>query len=375
VKAAITERALAVIDGIVHKFDPIEAELATLEQRYKDVVYDVTSPTGMREAKAARQEIRQPRYAAQNIIDEAKAPLNAMKAAISARGTAIVSRIAAIEAPIHQQITEEEERKAAEKAEQERLIAERQAEIAGEIYAITSLPMTMAGASWAELCDAYDKLEAREITLPVFGTRAGEAEQEKLRALEAIEKMRSHAKAIEDERAELARQREEAAELSKRMQAEERQRMAAQRKANEEAAAALKAQADELRRQQEDFAAQVKAKADADFAEAQAKRRAETAERNRIEEAERAERRRVEDEERAKRQAEALAAEQEAEQRKQAAIEEGKREHALMSARAQWAPIAYKALLEIRDSATGGNGFFFTIADGAIAQMNYREQK
>jgi DNA repair exonuclease SbcCD ATPase subunit len=296
-----TSRALAVVKGALVKFDAIELGIADLETRFANVVFDVSSAKGMAEAKAARLEIRQPRYNVQNAVTEAKKTLDAEKKAVAARGDSIIARIEPLEKPIHAQITAEEDRKAAEKAAKEQAEREARAKVDNQVAAINALVVACMNKSHAELCTAYDGLEALTVDIATFGDRAGEVEQVKGNVLEALERMRSHAKAIEEERAELVRQKaaqDKRDEDARQAEAERQAQIARDNAAQAERLAAmerrLQEKAAELEAQE---AAARKAKQDREDAErAEAKRLADEKEA-----AERAERLRREEEERAER--------------------------------------------------------------------------
>ena len=117
--ATLKETALA-------SFVPIEAHMKTLAARYKDVAYDVTTTKGMADAKAARLVLRDGgRYAVQRLVKRVKDEANDLKKTIDARGDEVIAITQDIEAAIDGQITAEETRKAAEKAERDRIERDR----------------------------------------------------------------------------------------------------------------------------------------------------------------------------------------------------------------------------------------------------------
>lgn len=95
-----------------------------LVEKYRGVVFDVATTAGMKEAIAARMEVRAPRYAAQNVAKASKSELAAVSKAVGEEESAIIKFLADTEEHIDKQIRVEEERKALAKAEAERLAAE-----------------------------------------------------------------------------------------------------------------------------------------------------------------------------------------------------------------------------------------------------------
>lgn len=139
--ATLKETALA-------SFAPIESHMRMLAARYKDVAYDVTTPKGMNEAKAARLVLRdEGRYAVQRLVKRVKDEANDLKRVIDTRGDEVIAITKGIEDSIDGQITAEEERRAAAKAEAERIERER----------VAALEARIAGLSvWIDRCRVPD---------------------------------------------------------------------------------------------------------------------------------------------------------------------------------------------------------------------------
>jgi hypothetical protein len=271
-KDTATAVALRQVNANVAEFDHIEAGLLDLERKYRDVAYDCTTTLGMVEAKAARQEIRTPRYAAQNAAEAAKKPLTALSKAIGARKDEICARILAVETPIDAQIKAEEDRKAVEKAAREQKEREAAAAIQARIDHIRAFSIIPAGVKAAGIKAGIDNLQAIDVTLDAYGDRAGEAAQAKAQTLERMNELLTAAVSheaeqarMEAERAELARLRAEAEAAAKveraRIAAEQKaqaERLAAERAAFEAEQAAARAEAkkrddaDRARRDEED---------------------------------------------------------------------------------------------------------------------------
>lgn len=111
-------------DTALASFTPIESHMRTLAARYRDVAYDVTTPKGMKDAKAARLVLREEgRFAVQRLVQRLKDEANDLKRVVEARATEVIALTKPVEDAIHQQIEAEEARVAAEKAERARIEA------------------------------------------------------------------------------------------------------------------------------------------------------------------------------------------------------------------------------------------------------------
>lgn len=300
-----TSKALKLVSTNIAEFDSLEAGLQDLERKYKGVVYDVTTTKGMVDAKQARAEIREPRYAVQHAVTNAKRPLEALKKALARRGDEIIARIKPLEDPIHLQITNREDEIEAEK-EKERQREAEAARVAGEkIQSLHDALMAAVNQPVAVIDEKLAFIEGFEVSLDLFGDRTGEAEQIRAKGLITLKEMRVQREAFDQQQIELARQQEA-----------QRLRDEADRKAREEREAEEQRQAVARREQQEKEDRERRERLDAEEAELNARRKrlddeeaaarqkrldaeeAERKEREQKEAAERAERQRVEDERR-----------------------------------------------------------------------------
>ena len=231
--ATLKETALA-------SFAPIEQHMRTLAARYKDVAYDVTTTNGMSEAKAARLVLRdEGRYAVQRLVKRVKDEANDLKRAIDARGDEVIAITQDIEAAIDGQITAEETRKAAEKAERDRIERER----------VSALEQRLAGLSaWIDRCKVAGITAERirnginMLAQAAIGDDWAEfrarAEARKAEVLDVMENLHAQALQCEAEAARLAAQRIE----NERVAAEQAERQ----RVLDAQAAEIKRQADEL---------------------------------------------------------------------------------------------------------------------------------
>lgn len=215
---AIQQTSIALVQGALTEFDKVEAGLADLRTKYANVVYAVNTAAGMAEAKAARQALRAPRYAVDKILKATKEPLNQIKKDLDARADRITAAILVFEDPIDGQIKAEEDRKAAEKAERERLAAAQKLVIDNAMTWIRNHAVQAVGKSAADIKELVTSLETMEVTLETFADRAGEAEQCRLMTLEvlngllaAVTAQEEAAAKVEAERIRLEQERKEQA--------------------------------------------------------------------------------------------------------------------------------------------------------------------
>lgn len=203
----------------IAEYSPTEAALADLRQRYKDVVFDVTTTKGMEIARKGRAEIRSIRVALEAKRVEIKAPALERCRLIDAEAKRITAALSELEEPIDALIKTEEQRKERERAEREAREKERIAAIQTRITDFGSHAASMAGKT-SEAIGAEIVIVEQTVIDDTFGefkvqaTVALEASIGKLRELHAA------AVAQEEEAARLKAEREELA----RLRAEQEQR-------------------------------------------------------------------------------------------------------------------------------------------------------
>jgi len=220
------------MEAAITEYSPTVAALAEFAKKYKDVAYPVSTPTGFRDAIAARAEIRGVRVALEKERTKIKAPALERCQMIDAEAKRITRELLALETPIDQQIKAEEERKEAireAKAEAER---QRVEAIQARIDIFRNITASMSARPSYEITEMIDNITnclieghysefdeiaqaAKDNALLTLGVLlAGTLEQE-------AERVR-----IEADRAELARLREE---QIKREAEAEKQRIDAER--------------------------------------------------------------------------------------------------------------------------------------------------
>lgn len=250
--------------------------------------YDVTTTAGMKLATARRAVFRDIRIGTDKERAARKAPLLEIGRLLDAKAKELVALVSPFEDRHDAVIKAEEARKAAEKAEKERIERERIAIIQARIQDISNVPGIATGKPSVSMQALLDDLNAIELTLEEFAEFTGTAMQTKQRAVAQLQLMIDAMKTQEidaarikaereeldrqqeierqrviEERAALARQQAEAdaarkrADDQARAEQAERDRIAAEERAA--AQAKLDAQAAELHRQQEAFRAEQEA--------------------------------------------------------------------------------------------------------------------
>ena len=192
---------LAEAEGALAEFEKIEAGLAELRSKYDGVVFAVGTPKGMREAVAARTEIREPRYKTEHARKAGKAPVIALGKNIDGRAAYITEELFAIENPIHDQIEAENKRKA-------RVEAERVAKIKARIQEIGDGATKAIGKPAIVIWAILETMKETQLD-ESFAEFKAEAEQAQAQAILRLNQLHADAVKAEADRAELAKLREE----------------------------------------------------------------------------------------------------------------------------------------------------------------------
>lgn len=236
-------------------FTLVEQQADATIAKYADVVWQhLETVKGMDAACKARQELRQLRT---GIVDKGhaaiKAPLLAVGRLADARKDELGKKLKAAEALIDGPIKAEEARKAAEKAEKERLERERIAAIRENIHGIAMMPSTLATKTSAQMREVLAEMTNPAECPEEFAELIEEASNAYLAATNAISRLIADAEAREAEQARLKAERERLAEEerkaaeARRQQQAELDRLAADL---EEQRAALAAEQERARQQE-----------------------------------------------------------------------------------------------------------------------------
>lgn len=235
-------------------FDPIQAGLAELRQRYGNVAFDLRTVKGNEEARQARKALVSLRSRADDAYTTWNAPILEQQKAARALRDSIKAEIQKIEAPIDEQIKADEARREAERRAREEAEAARLAGIRTRLGEFGSAAASVALGDAAQIRAKLDWLCSQD------PANSPESFQEFLEDAKVL-----HAKAFVDlERlledrlvrdAEAARLEQERRELEQRRQ-EEAARIAAERAELErklaEERAQMAAERAELERQREE---------------------------------------------------------------------------------------------------------------------------
>ncbi len=248
--------ALAPVNDALTEFEKVSASLIDLTKRHANVVYPVATTKGMDDAKAARKEIRDVRYAIQRAEKSASDELNSIKKNVKERADQIITVLRPLEDAVDVQITAEEERRAEEKRKKEEAEAARIAAIRDRIATISKAPTEVAGMPSATIKRSLDLV----LDIPVdesFAEFKEEASAAKDGAVSVLTAMHERAVAAEEaaaalrvqqeelarQRAELERQRQEIEAARAAMEAAKAQAAAAERAAQEQAERSAQEQA------------------------------------------------------------------------------------------------------------------------------------
>ena len=260
----------------IAEYSPTAAAMAELRQKYEGTVYDVATTAGMAQTIAARREVREVRVNLEKLRKELKAPALERSRLIDAEAKDLTQQLEALEGPIDAQIKAEEQRKAEEKAERERVEREKLAALQARVADIRATAVKCVGETSNDIAGHIILLTQLEID-DTFGVLQGDAHTAKAETISTLRGMHTAALAQEDEAERLRIEREE---------------LEAQRKAQEEQAARDRADLARLRAEQEARERQAAEKARIEREAIEAERRkqeAAAAEARAAEEAKRAE--------------------------------------------------------------------------------------
>jgi len=123
---AVLAKPMSIKDTVIAQFREAEDGLKAMAEKYRDVVYDVTTTKGMKEAIAARAELRDDgRRLLTRTAAKVKADVNELKEVMGAEVDRLVAIVKPVEDSIDAQIKVEEKRKADEKEARDAIEATR----------------------------------------------------------------------------------------------------------------------------------------------------------------------------------------------------------------------------------------------------------
>jgi hypothetical protein len=264
-------RALAPLSikaTVLAQFTATETDLRALAAKYANVAFNVSTPKGLAEAKAARLELReQGRYLVERAEKRIKGEVNELKAAMSAEVERLVAIVRPHEDAVHAQIVAREEAIAAEKAEAERkaaeaarLEAERRQRLEDGISTIAGYVTKASGKTAAQIAGGLDFVRGLVIDQEHWKDYTERATAALAATLTALEAMHAAQVKAEADAAELEALRAERAERQRREEAASAQAAAETRqRAEVEAAATAAAEAERAARIEAEVAAMLAA--------------------------------------------------------------------------------------------------------------------
>lgn len=226
-EAAPSKTKVSIKEAVLAQFAEAEQTINVLVEKYRNVAFAVTTTKGMKEAKEARADLRDNgRLHVTKSEERIKGEVNDLKRVMASEVARLVAIVKPHEDAVDTQIKAEETRKANEKAERDRIEAERIALHKANLETLAGYAAQTEGRSAEDIEKAIGIVAAIEIGDEWQEFKA-QAEQAKAASVEAMQK----ALATEHMRAENARM---AAELE------------ANRRAMAEQAAELKRQQDAI---------------------------------------------------------------------------------------------------------------------------------
>ena len=203
----VLDRAEISGDKVLVQYKKTELALANLRSKYKGVAYDLTTTKGDKEARAARLELTTLRTSLEKKRKEFKAPALEFGKKIDSEAARITAEIVELEKPIDEQIKADEARRAAEKAERERIEAERVASIKSKIEHIRAFATKCHGISSERIKNGIEQVKLIDVSESVFSEFASDANAAKCDTLDAMAQAYTVATEREAEAARVEAQR------------------------------------------------------------------------------------------------------------------------------------------------------------------------
>lgn len=197
--------------ALVPEFNRTQAALAVLATLYgKPESFDVTTPDGMKAAKAGKKELVSYRTNLEKARKEFKAPVLDLGRAIDDQAKAITTKLLELESPLADHIGAEEARQEHAAQEAKRIEAERVAAIQGRLQRIRDVAGAMVGKPLATLRTTRNNLEG--VNCNEFDEFEGAARISRDAALTSLDLLITGAELAERQAAELEEMRRKLAE-------------------------------------------------------------------------------------------------------------------------------------------------------------------
>ena len=239
----------------IQEYSSTEAALGGLRDKYKGVVYDVSTKVGMESAKVARKEISGYRVALEKKRVEIKAPALERCRLIDAEAKRLTTELLLLESPLDHTITTEEKR--VEKERQERIQAEndRKQGIANKIGRFRGVTAAMSAPTLTsvQIQKTLTKVIDAVVDEAGYNEFLQEALEARAQAVESLTQLVADVVAREEEQARILAERAELEELRRqnveRLEREEQERQRLQHEQDETLRKEREAQEAELQKQ------------------------------------------------------------------------------------------------------------------------------
>lgn len=156
-------------------YDPLIAKISALTEKHGKVVFDVSTTKGLDEAKAARMEIREVRFAIEHTRKAIKAPVLRIGERIDEYAKTYTAQLTALEKPIDDQIKARETAIEQEKAAKAKRDAEERRRVEQALADLQFYVVEAAGKSIERMQELHAELTAKELTAEEFGDKLPEA--------------------------------------------------------------------------------------------------------------------------------------------------------------------------------------------------------
>jgi len=215
--AEVSTQPTSIAQAALAVFSPLESDMEALATRHRNVVFDMSTPKGFKAAKDARLELRESgRFAIQRLRDKTKDQLNDCKKVIDGEATRLIAIVEPVETFVDEQIKVHEKKLADEKAERDRIEAERKQKHTDAIAVIESYVAKAAGLPIERIEAGLEYVRNINVGADVFEEFAVRAAAQKDATIRALEKMIADTReraAAEAQRLENERLRAQLAEL------------------------------------------------------------------------------------------------------------------------------------------------------------------
>ena len=302
------DTSIEEVTHAVAEITKMDTVIAELHEKYDKVIFDVDTPAGLKAAKEARKDIRDPRYLIEKMRKGGKAPILALGRQLDGRAADMTNRLLNLETPIDDTIKEEESR--VERERQEKIDAElkRVATIQEHISDIRNgyEKFTRFDVTADQIQVQITDLEELEINEAMFQEFLQQGNDAKSAVLVQLRSAHAAAVAREDEKRKAEEARSELEALKKENEAREAKEREEREKA--EAVAQKKREAEEKKQRIELEAQRKKQAEEQAHIDAENKRIADERAAFEKEQREEKERKEVEEKAQARAKAEAAAA-------------------------------------------------------------------